>query len=942
MPNFRSLLANQTYKSAIRLVGFLAVTTVSALLSIAAPPVSTKPASKPALPVPDYARDIRPILARNCFSCHGADDGRRQVGLRLDMRDGAIQKRKSGSQAIVPGKPAVSGMMQRITTTSAATLMPPPETGHKVSPDEVRILSQWITSGAKYASHWAFSKPVAAPITPGSRNPIDPLVTRGIRENGLTPAPAADRRTWLRRVSLDITGIPPTITEMRTFELDKAPNAKEKVVDRLLASKHFGEKWARPWLDLARYADSAGYGSDPLRTNLWPWRDWVIDALNQNIPYSQFVTLQLAGDIIPGATDDTRLATAFHRNTMTNTEGGTSDEEFRTAAVKDRIQTTVQGLMGITVQCAQCHTHKFDPISQREYYQLLAVFNQTMDDDQPDETPLLAVTPPSRRDLATQLDARIKAAEEKLAARPAQTTTSAAKRARFVRITQPGTASFLMLAEVEVLSGGKNIAVGKAASQSSTDYGGPAKLAVDGNQDGNFDNKSTTHTASQDNPWWEVDLGSAIQVDSVRIHPRTDAHIGKMKGIRITLLDADRKPVAEAPIADAIIAARETIPSGDPDRIAIAELRAQRAAIGTIRVPVMVELAANKQRTSTMLTLGNFQMKGDAVKPAVPAAFGKFPAGAPLNRLGVAKWLVSRDNPLTARVAVNRIWAQLFGRGIVETEEDFGIQGALPTNQALIDQLAVMFMHDWDVKELIREIVLTDTYGRSSLASPLAERRDPRNVHLSHYPRRRLDAEGVRDQSLAISGLLTPTIGGPSVYPPQPDGLWQAAFNGERNYPTSMGAERYRRGLYTFWRRTVPYPSMATFDAPSREACTLRRQPTNTPLQALVTLNDPAYIEFAQGYAIRVLTESKGTDRQRAAWALENATLQKPSAKQIDAVVALLTAERTRLRKDMESAKQLADPAAHPLPKNLDIVDAAAWTVTSNVILNLDQVLTIN
>ena len=942
MPNLRSLPVSKHTTSALRLAGFLAITATSALLSIAAPSGNGKTASKPAKPAPDYARDIRPILARNCFSCHGADDGKRQAGLRLDLRDGAIQKRKSGSQAIVPGKPGISGLMQRITTTSAATLMPPPETGHKVTADEVQTLSFWIASGAKYASHWAFSKPVPAPLTAGAHNPIDPIVAKGILESGLTPAAPADRRTWLRRVSLDLTGIPPTLADVRAFEADKSPNAKEKAVDKLLASKHFGEKWARPWLDLARYADSAGYGSDPLRTNLWPWRDWVIDSLNRNIPYDQFVTLQLAGDIIPGATDDTRLATAFHRNTMTNTEGGSSDHEFRTAAVKDRIQTTVQGLMGITVQCAQCHTHKFDPISQREYYQLLAVFNQTMDNDQPDESPLLAVTPPSRRDLATQLDTRIKDAEAKLTARPAQPASVTTKGARFVRITQPGTAAFLMLAEVEVLSGGKNIAVGKAASQSSTDYSGPAKLAIDGNPDGNFDHKSTTHTASQDNPWWEVDLGSVVSVDSVRIHPRTDAHVGKMKGIRITLLDADRKPVAEATVADAIIAARETIPSGDPDRIALADLRAQRAAIGTIRVPVMVELAADKQRKSTMLTLGNFQMKGDTVQPAVPAAFGKFPAGAPLNRLGVAKWLFSRDNPLTARVAVNRIWAQLFGRGIVETEEDFGIQGALPTNQALIDQLAVMFMHDWNVKELIREIVLTDTYGRSSLASSVAERRDPRNIHLSHYPRRRLDAEGVRDQSLAISGLLSPTIGGPSVYPPQPDGLWQAAFNGERNYPTSMGADRYRRGLYTFWRRTVPYPSMATFDAPSREACTLRRQPTNTPLQALVTLNDPAYIEFAQGFAIRVLTESKGTDRQRAAWALENATLQKPTSKQIDAVVALLTAERTRLSKDMDSAKQLADPAAHPLPKNLDIVDAAAWTVTSNVILNLDQVLTLN
>lgn len=942
MPNFRSLPVSAHHLAGLRLAGFFAITATSVLLSFASPGSVGKPSSKSIQAAPDYARDIRPILARNCFSCHGADDAKRQAGLRLDTRSGAIHALKSGGKAIVPGKPAASGLIQRITTTSTATLMPPPETGHKVTKDEAKTLSQWISSGAKYASHWAFSKPIAAPITPGARNPIDPIVNKAILENGLTPAAPADRRTWLRRVALDLTGIPPTLADIRAFEADTSPTAKEKVVDKLLASKHFGEKWARPWLDLARYADSAGYGSDPLRTNLWPWRDWVIDAINKNIPYDQFVTLQLAGDIIPGATDDTRLATAFHRNTMTNTEGGTSDEEFRTAAVKDRIQTTVQGLMGITIQCAQCHTHKFDPISQREYYQLLAVFNQTMDNDQPDESPLLAVTPPSRRELAAQLDARIWDAEAKLAAKPQTTTTSSARSARFVRITQPGTSTFLMLAEVEIISSGKNIAVGKSASQSTTDYGGPAKLAVDGNPDGNFDHKSTTHTASQDNPWWEVDLGSAVAIDSVRVHPRTDAHLGKMKGIRITLLDADRKPVAEATVPDAIVTARETIPSGDPDRIALGELRAQRAAIGTVRVPVMVELAADKQRTSTMLTLGNFQMKGDAVQPAVPASFGKVPAGAPLNRLGVAKWLFSRENPLTARVAVNRIWAQLFGRGIVETEEDFGIQGALPTNQLLIDQLAVMFMHDWDVKELIREIVLTDTYGRTSLASPLAERRDPRNLFLSHYPRRRLDAEGVRDQSLALSGMLTPTIGGPSVYPPQPDGLWQAAFNGERNYPTSMGADRYRRGLYTFWRRTVPYPSMATFDAPSREACTLRRQPTNTPLQALVTLNDPAYIEFAQGFAIRVLTESKGSDRQRAAWALENATLLKPTSKQIDAVVALLTAERSRLSKDMESAKQLADPAAHPLPKHLDIVDAAAWTVTSNVILNLDQVLTIN
>ncbi|HZO88995.1 MAG TPA: PSD1 and planctomycete cytochrome C domain-containing protein [Chthonomonadaceae bacterium] len=743
----------------------------------------------------DFAREVRPILANNCFACHGRDEKKRQAGLRLDVRAGAVARR-----VLVPGKPEASLLIQRVTAGSAFR-MPPAVTGKKLTPTEITILRQWIQQGAVYKPHWAFIAP-HRPSLPKVKqakwvqNPIDAFILARLEKEGLTPAPPADRYTLLRRVSLDLIGLPPTPQEVDAFIQDTSPNAYEKVVDRLLASPHYGEKWARMWMDLARYADSAGYGSDPLRPNLWPYRDWVINAFNRNLPYDRFTIEQIAGDLLPNPTQEQLIATAFHRNTMTNTEGGTDPEEFRVAAVKDRAITTAQVWMGITMGCAQCHSHKYDPISQKEFYRFFAYFNQTEDANRADEQPTLSLPTEEQTKRIAALKSEIAALEANVAAMP-----------------------------------------GRKAE-----------------------------------------------------------------------LEAKQKELA---------------------------------SIQPLAVPIMRELPPDKRRKTFVLTLANFLQPGEEVQPGTPAAFNPLPPGAPQNRLGVALWLVSRQNPLTARVAVNRFWAQIFGTGIVETEEDFGQQGALPTHQELLDWLAVEFMDSkWDMKALLKKIVMSATYRQSARVTPLLLAKDPRDRLLARFPRRRLDAEMVRDQALALSGLLSQKIGGPSVFPPQPEGLWQAAFNGERTWPTSTGEDRYRRGLYTFWRRTVPYPSMATFDAPSREVCTVRRIPTNTPLQALVTLNDPAYVEMAQALGRRIAREGGASLTERVRFALRLVTAHPPQPEQIQPLVSLYEQELAYYRTHAEDAKKLATDPLGPLPQGMDMAEQAAWTVVANVLLNLDGVLT--
>jgi hypothetical protein len=1123
----------------------------------------------------DFNSQIRPILSAHCFACHGADEGARQARLRLDVRDEAVRDRW-GVQAIVPGDGDASEMMMRIESGDPREVMPPPKHGAPLGGEEIDLLRRWIEQGAPYAEHWAWTGPrrevvpaVSRPDWP--RNGIDRFVMARLDQEGIHPSERADRHSLIRRATLDVTGLPPTPSEVKAFVEDGNSGAYERLIDRLLASPAYGERWARVWLDLARYADSAGYGSDPLRPNLWPWRDWVIDALNRNMPYDQFTVEQLAGDLLPDATQEQLIATAFHRNTMTNTEGGTDDEEYRIEAVKDRVNTTGQVWMGLTVGCAECHSHKFDPISHRDYYRLFALFNQTEDNDQPDERPTLPLPNAGERVRIEEIQARIAelqrdynavtpefedeliAWERKQAdpiswapiepvrvsaiqptsferlpdssilasgaasgtdtyfveARtdlshltalrlellphvslpvggPGRASGSGSAiltelevgvrspaqqppQARFVRVELPGPHRVLSLAEVQVYDGESDVAITGAATQSSTADGAGADRAIDGRTTGDFEHGSTTLTRSEDDPWWELDLGAEHPIESLVVWNRTDRGLGtRLTDFTVRALDTARNIVWEQRVETApnpvrhfrltpdttlklrqasagdalpdfavsraidgnfgprngwgvdggsgttfasafeiegapaiepgslllltltqrhgdgrmlgrfrvsvtaeptpvrelshrirdVLALpreeraedqrraladyfRELAPSLAGIRHELSELRRALAEIQPVAIPIMKEVAQDRQRVTHILNLGNFLDPGEPVEAGVPEVFHPWPEGAPMNRLGLAKWLVSRENPLTARVAVNRFWSQLFGAGLVETEEDFGTQGSLPTHPELLDWLAVEFMdRDWDMKGILKLMLTSATYQQSARVTPNLLEKDPRNRLYARGPRQRLEAEMIRDQALALSGLLSQKQGGPSVFPRQPDGLWRAAFNAQRTWTTSEGEDQYRRGLYTFWRRTVPYPSLATFDAPSREGCTVRRLPTNTPLQALVTLNDPVYVEAAQALGRRLFSEAGPTTTERVRFGLELCLARPATREAIEIVAELYERELAHYRERPEDALKFATDPLGPLPEGLDAAEAAAWTSVANALLNLDAALT--
>jgi Protein of unknown function (DUF1553)/Protein of unknown function (DUF1549)/Planctomycete cytochrome C len=806
-----------------------------------------------------FNREARPILARSCFPCHGQDEAKRAKGLRLDRRDSVVNPLKNGDVAVVPGDPDSSELILRVTEEDDTLRMPPRKAGSRLTPTEVGVLRRWIEQGAEYTPHWAFVAPNAQPIpkvadTRWPRNGIDFWILDRLQREGLKPSLEASRAILLRRVSLDLRGLPPTLEEVERFVAEKEPDAYEKTVDRFLAHPTFGERWARLWLDQARYADSAGYGSDPLRPSIWRYRDWVINAFNRNQPFDQFTVWQIAGDLLPGSTLEQKIATAFHRNTMTNTEGGTDDEEFRVAAIKDRVDTTMQVWMGLTMGCAKCHSHKFDPITHEDYYKFYALFNQTADNDQPDEGPVLAVPTQSISAKIAQIDARLAGLRKELA-----TTTL-------------------------LLSGAQAT--------------------------------------------WEEGLRPASSA----------ARKGVPKDV-LTAVDAP-SPKRTKPQTELLAQHFASIaPELKPLRDRILALEKSRPAIPSL--PVMVELPAAKRRISRILRKGNFLDPGAAVQPGVPASLHSFPAGAPLDRLGLARWLIDRQNPLTARVAVNRLWSQIFAMGLVETEEDFGTQGEPPSHPELLDWLAIFYADSgWDTKKLLRLIVTSATYRQSSKVSAVLFERDPRNRLLARAPRIRLEAEIVRDQAMALSGLLSRKVGGPSVFPPQPDGLWQAAFNGQRTWATSPGPDRYRRGLYTFWRRTVPYPSMATFDAPSREICAIKRVRTNTPLQSFVTLNDPVYVEAAQALARRIVHEGGKDVRARVEYVLRLCLCRPVEPEQVEPLVALYEAEYRRYRTDSLAAAALSGETSAPNPPGTSAAELAAWTTVANVLLNLDGVLT--
>jgi len=927
-------------------------------------------AATAAEPQVDFNREIRSVLSLHCLKCHGRDKGNRQAGLRLDLRTSSTSKLESGRTAIVPGRAASSSLIARITSADPELRMPPADEGPALTAQQIDSLSRWISQGARYARHWSFIPP-RRPSVPAahagwtSENSIDRFIQAALKTRGLQPSPRAARETLIRRLSLDLRGLPASGVEIDRFLADRAPGAWDRLVDHFLADPAYGERWARVWLDLARYADSRGYGSDPLRPNAWRFRTWVIDAFNTNQPFDQFTTDQLAGDLLADATLEQKIATAFHRNTMTNTEGGTDDEEFRVAAVKDRVDTTLQVWMGLTIGCAKCHDHKYDPITQLEYYRLYDMFNQSADADRGDEAPVIeAPTPQMLRDVAA-LDARIAALEaqrKELLPRIVDEKKDAAQRpvtGRFVRIELParkGAKQHLSLAEVQVFSVSDkkpempiNIALKKPAKQSSTAFDGPARLAVDGNTDGDyFKTKSTTHTNGEQNPWWEVDLGSQLPVSRIHIHNRTDGGLfSRQVGLIIRLLDDKRKTVWEETLK-AKPSANHQHNTSRPGPVAqqaarlsdrIATLKKSRPKFPTL--PVMQDLPAGKRRDTFVMIRGSFLQKGQKVTPEFPSGF--HPAGNDLSRtrLGVANWITNDQNPLTARVAANRFWSHLFGRGLVATEEDFGTQGNPPSHPLLLDWLATEFTRiDWNVKSLLRTIVTSHTYRQSARVTPEMLAADPSNLWLGRGARFRLEAETIRDQALSMAGLLDRRMGGASVYPFQPPGLWQAAFNGQRKWPTSPGSQKHRRGLYTFWRRTVPYPSMATFDAPSREICMPRRIRTNTPLQAFVTLNDPVYVEISQALGRRLVAEGGTTPSSRVSFGLRLATGQQPSLAQQQVLVGLFESELAHYRENTEAAKQLATMPAGPASSDGDTATMAAWTVVANVLLNLDQALT--
>lgn len=1128
----------------------------------------------------DFNLDVRPILSNKCLLCHGPDPDGLQAGLRLDLRETATIELDSGLIAVVPGKPDESELMARIISDDEDIRMPPPEHGASLTAEEVDVFRRWIQQGANFATHWSYVKPSGSVIPPAQQphanwpiNSIDNFALNGMLPKGLSPSKQADRAALARRVFLDLTGLPPSIEEVDAFVASTDRNAYEKLVDELLQRSAFGEHWARKWLDLARYADSAGYADDPPRT-IWAYRDWVIKAINSNMPFDQFTREQLAGDLLPNATEDQLIATAFHRNTLTNNEGGTQDEEFRNEAVVDRVNTTMAVWMGTTMACAQCHTHKYDPITQEEYFRFFALLNNTQDADRRDESPTLKLfsgaqkhkmqslrqqiaslkktldtpTPElvaqqqqweellqqqavwhdlipteTRRKSGQEIrileDGTVAVDTESLETLPTKDTyvievpveagstlsalrlsaipdatlpkggsghaggnfvvtgfeaewipaMTAAPVARFVRITQHGKQQLLSLAEVEIFSNGSNVTLGGDAIQSSVDYSGAAKLAIDGNTDGDFQKKSVTHSKTEDSPWWEIDLGREIAIDRIKVWNRTDNDLQKrLSDFSVTLMDAELQevwtnrikkspdPSAEVrptnvrqigfrsagadyhqkgfepedvltgktgqqdgwavggavnlphhlvvALNDALTPKsagklRITLKQNSPhsrhllgrlrlsstsdysaiersklsgDLLAIVDQpEADRSvqnvkkisqhfrrhvvsALSSVRkelkdveqqlagikpdtsVPILRERTSDFRVTNLQFR-GSYLDKGPQVVVGVPAVFHPESKPMPSDRLQLAEWLVDGDNPLTARVLANRYWETIFGRGIVATSEEFGSQGELPTHPELLDWLATEVVRlQWDRKAILKLLVMSATYRQSAFVDAEMLTKDPDNRWLSRGPRIRLSAEMVRDQALAVAGLLSSQMYGPPVNPPQPDMGLKAAFGGSTDWKTSSGEDRYRRGLYTTWRRSNPYPSMATFDAPNREVCTVRRNSTNTPLQSLVTLNDPVYVEAAQALG-RIALQHEGRLGEQLSYAFKRSVLRLPTSEESAALQALFQDSKADLSDSTEEALSLATIPLGPLPDGIDAVDAAAMTVVCNVLLNLDE-----
>ncbi len=1026
----------------------------------------------------DFNRDIRPILSDNCFSCHGPDDKQRKAGLRLDTKEGAFAR----PGVIVPNDSASSRLIQRITAKDPDQRMPPPYSGHSLTEKQIDLLRRWVEGGAKWETHWAYLAPKRPQLPKLNnrawpRNPIDHFILARLEKEGLNPQPEADRATLLRRVSYDLTGLPPTPEELDSFLSDRSPDAYEKQVDRLLRSPHYGERMATAWLDLARYADTHGYHIDSHR-DMWPWRDWVIKAFNDNMPFDRFTIEQLAGDLLPDATVDQKIASGFNRNHMINFEGGAIPEEYQVEYVVDRVEATATTWMGMTMGCARCHSHKYDPLTHKEFYQFFAFFNSVgeegLDGREGNARPFLQLPTKEQKARMDVLDAEIKAREKTLAEEktaPAQRDWERAFTGKIASSPRDGLTAHYELdgsfsdisghyqhgrtingepgfepgpvGRAAVFDGETQVSFGDVGSFDAADqfslavwlkpssnlpiaalqkiedprtrrgyellfddvalvgiqryaahltvrltsrwpesaiqirtrkrltlgeyhhiafsYDGTArasglKLYVDGKPNDTEvvqDNLSGPIRTAADLQIGNKQTGTPYkrQVDDLRLYnrilsPADVEHLAIHYPVQATLSGVFGKRTKEegARVRDYFLA--YAAPTVLRESYAeLKELKRQQAGLNRSIATVMVMSEMEKPRDTFVLARGDYRNKTEKVTAGVPAVLPPLAKDAPPNRLTLAKWLVDPAHPLTARVAVNRYWQMFFGNGIVKTSEDFGSQGEPPSHPELLDWLAAEFMSSgWDVRAIERLIATSAAYRQSSKVTPELVEKDPENRLLARGPRLRLPAEMIRDGALSASGLLNREMGGPEVFPYQPEGLWEEVAFGEgfsaQTYKQSTGKNLYRRSMYTFWKRTVPPASLSVFDAPDREKCLARRTLTNTPLQALVLLNDPTYVEAARALAARVMTEGSKDGNSRIAYAFRLVTARKPSQEEARVLRDLLARQLAHYRGDRKAALDLLSVGESKWDTRLDSAELAAWATVAGVILNLDETIT--
>ncbi len=1003
-----------------------------------------------------FNRDVRPILSEHCFQCHGPDAKDQKANLRLDLRASALKGGDSGP-AIVAGKPEESLILQRVCTTDPDEVMPPPKLNKALKPQQVETLRQWIAEGATYEGHWAFIPPVAStPPQNGAPHPVDAFINEELSAKGLTAQPEAPRAALIRRVALDLTGLPPSSAELTAFLADTSPQAYETMVDRYLASPHYGEQMALQWLDFARYADSHGFQSDSSR-RMHHWRDWLINAYNSNKPFDAFTIEQLAGDMLPTATQDQIIATGFNRNHRLNGESGRIVEEWFTETVIDRVETTGMTWMGLTFNCCRCHDHKYDPISQKEFFQVYAYFNSVKESgvlDDPrkhhgNSVPRLDLPTPEEAAALQQATTQLTDAEASLRLAKATVTERLPAWREAVNAdlrsgtawhelvsptaTSKAGATFTQQADHTWLVSGANTASDVYTIKTKLPEGHISGVLVEvmadpslptggfgrGNE-GTFHlseveaelsaptlskpvsidlsharaetelksspaahliKKSKAHSGAKDDQGWAIDAtlrgqpircmitaAKAVAVPAnatlkitLRHQAKTAQNLGRFR------LAVSHQPAAllspsgfttDAELRAALIAhpltERQThtlatiFQSGHDSTLTKAEdvLEAAKAAHQTAKESVssvMVMQEAAKPKQARRLDRGEYDRPAEPVERALPAFLPPLPPGEPNNRLGFARWLVSGTHPLTGRVWVNRAWERFFGTGLTKTTENLGSQSEWPSHPELLDYLAVEFVRlKWDMKAMHRLLVTSAAYRRSTKATAETLAKDPENRFYARGPRFRLSGEALRDQSLAISGLLVPKLGGPSVKPYMPERVWDetSVYGDLRNYKADEGDGLYRRSLYTIWKRTAAPPSMALFDAPSREICTVKRGRTNTPLQSLSLLNEVTHVEAARVFAQRVLASGGSTDHDRLRWAFRTATSREPRSEELTALSNGLIRRLELFKARPADAEKLLTTGKAPLPSQLEPIQLAAWTMTANVLLNLDEVVT--